>query len=227
MRILRTQTIRRGLTLGVLVAGLACAQPSSAALVTVDPGTGTTTVFTQVGKNGSGNPGPVNLDGFVWTGSPEVVYGNVPYSLGVNGGWSVPAGTSFSWIATNNLTGSITVNLGGLFGLVGGFMNYSPGVGTDAMITALAADGVTVLESYDLVTLAAISTPLAINAGAFRGISRATNDIGFFRLSGNVIIAHTLEIGQPGAAVPEPSTLGLIGLGLLGLGAMRRRRRSN
>ena len=27
------------------------------------------------------------------------------------------------------------------------------------------------------------------------------------------------------APIPEPSTLGLIGLGLLGLGAMRRRRR--
>ena len=39
--------------------------------------------------------------------------------------------------------------------------------------------------------------------------------------------ALTTKIGQEltaSAAVPEPSTLGLIGLGLLGLGVMRRRR---
>jgi hypothetical protein len=34
-----------------------------------------------------------------------------------------------------------------------------------------------------------------------------------------------VRLGVTSAAVPEPGTLGLIGLGLLGLGAMRRRRR--
>ena len=200
MRIRRTQTIRQGLTLGVLFAGLAYAQPSYATLLTTDPGTGTTTVFTDVGL--SFNPGPVLLDGFSWTGNPQVVSGNITYGLDTNGEWSVFE--DFSWIATDEGTGSITVNLGGLFGLVGGFMNYAPNVGSDATITALAGDGVTVLETYDLVTLAPISTPNGLNAGAFRGISRAANDIGFFQLSNNFILAHTLEIGQSAVAVPEP-----------------------
>ena len=34
-----------------------------------------------------------------------------------------------------------------------------------------------------------------------------------------------VRLGVTSAGVPEPSTLGLIGLGLLGLGAMKRRRR--
>ena len=38
------------------------------------------------------------------------------------------------------------------------------------------------------------------------------------------LVNWSLNISGNEVAVPEPSTLGLIGLGLLGLGAMRRRR---
>jgi hypothetical protein len=208
--------------LGAFAAVCGIALSAHATLLTTDPGTGTTTVFTDTGNNGFGNPGPVTLDGFVWTGNPQVTYGNAQYALAGNGTWS-PSG-EFSWIATNNGTGSITVNLGGNFGLVGEFMNYAPNNGTDATIAALAADGVTVLETFDLVTNAPISTPGGTDAGAFRGISRVQNDIHFFRLSGDFILAHTLEIGQPTSAVPEPGTLALLGFGLAAFGLLRRQK---
>jgi hypothetical protein len=210
------------MSLGAFVAICGFSISAHATLLTTDPGTGTTTVFTDTGNNGFGNPGPVTLDGFVWTGNPQVTYGNAAYALVGNGVWS--PGGEFSWIATNNGTGSITVNLGGNFGLVGGFMNYVPGNGTDATITALAADGVTALQTYDLVTNAPITTPGATDAGAFRGISSALNDIHYLRLSGNFILSHTLEIGQAAAGVPEPGTLTLLGFGLAAFGLIRRRK---
>jgi len=206
--------------IALLGAFLCFASFSLAGLITSDPGTGVTTTFTTTGNQGFGNPGPVVLDGFTVTGSPQVTFGNASYGLGGNGSWN-----SFSWVATNNGTGSITFNLGGSFGLVGAFINYAPSTGADATIEALAANGTTVLESYDLVTLAAISTPGGLNAGAFRGISRATNDIAFLRLSGDFILTHTLEIGSP-AGVPEPGTFGLAAMALLSAVLVRRRRLS-
>jgi hypothetical protein len=204
-------------TILLLVSFLACASFSWAGLITTDPGTGVTTTFTTTGNQGFNDPGPVVLNGFSVTGSPQVTYGNVGYGLAANGSWS-----GFSWVATNNGTGSITFNLGGSFGLAGGFLNYAPANGNDATIEALAANGTTVLETYDLVTLAPISTPGGLNAGAFRGISRVTNDIAFLRLSGDFILTHTLEVGAP-AAVPEPGTWALVGIALLGLVLGRRR----
>ncbi|HEY9098169.1 MAG TPA: PEP-CTERM sorting domain-containing protein [Thiobacillus sp.] len=198
--------------LGVILAGLSVAPAVHATLLTTDPGTGTTTVFTTTGNQGFGNSGPVTLDGFSWSGNPQITYGNAGYGLSSNGNWS------FSWIATNNGNGSITVDLGGDYDFVGGFMNYAPNSGGPATITALAADGVTVLESYDLSALAPISTPGQTNGGAFRGISRTQGDIRFFQLSNDFIIIHSLEIGQ---SVPEPATLALFGLGLFGLGFSR------
>jgi len=202
------------LALGLSLIG---AQSALAALVTTDPGTGVTTTFTATGNNGFGNPGPVVLDGITWTGAPQATYGNANYGLLGNGNWN------WSWVATNNGSGSITASLGGAYGLVGGFMNYAPNSGSAPTIEALAADGVTVLESYDLSVLAPITTS-GTNQGAFRGISRVQDDIYFLRLSGSYIITHTLEVGNPGGTVPEPVSLALVGLGLLAAGAARRRK---
>lgn len=194
-------------------------QSAFASLVTADPNTGTTTVFTPTGNNGFGNAGPVVINGFSWTGAPQVTYGNACYGLAGNGNWSCSG--NFGWVATNNGNGSMTVDLGGLYGFAGFFMNYAPGYGA-VSIEALAADGITVLESYALLSAAPISTS-GPNGGAFRGIDRSQSDIEFLRVTGAYSIVHTLEIGNS-AQVPEPGTLSLLGLSLIGLGFARRRK---
>ena len=101
--------------------------------------------------------------------------------------------------------------------------------GNNATIQAIASNGITILESDNLITApgGAISTPNATNGGAFRGISRAQNDIAFFRVSGDYIILHSLEIGAAGiagTATPEPATALTGGLALAGLVLLRRLR---
>jgi hypothetical protein len=133
--------------------------------------------------------------GFTITGNPSFSYGSLgslSYGLGTNGLWKTN-----SFVAGDFGTFIVTIDLGGLYGLVGGFMNYDP-LGphtTDATITALAADGTTVLATYDLETLAPISTPSATDGGAFRGIQLATNNIRYFQFSGDYLLTHTLEVG--------------------------------
>jgi hypothetical protein len=63
-------------------------------------------------------------------------------------------------------------------------------------------------------------TLTALNADAVIG------DIAVGRVDGGVAFYQQQVFTPLAVAAPEPSTLGLIGLGLLGLGAMKRRRRS-
>jgi hypothetical protein len=187
----------------------------SAALLTSAPGGGTTTTFAGGGDCFSG-PSSGTVSGFAVSATSDSCYN---YSSGWGFG---PNGfSSLSIIGDNSATTAITIDLGGLHSFVGGFLNYAPGYGTP-VISALAADGTTVLESYDLAALAPIVTPGGSDAGAYRGISRGSADIGFFRIQGSYVAMHDLNLGET-AAVPEPSTALLFAGSALALLARRLR----
>jgi len=108
---------------------------------------------------------------------------------------------------------------------VAGFINYAPGFGPSTVISAF--NGTTLLESYDINTLAPISTPGATNQGAYRGITRATADITSFTVSNQLVVLDNLTFSRATVvAAPEPSTWAMMGIGLLILGIATRRKKT-
>jgi hypothetical protein len=187
------------------------ASAAQASLVTSDTATGVKTTWTSTGSTSAPsmvvNGINITSNGLVWTGAG--------YGLASNGSWNQSA------VATNDATTYIQFNLGGAATMVEAFMNYAPGFGTPT-ISAIGSDGVTVLESYNLLTSAVINTPAATNGGAYRGIQRSQGDIYYFRISGAYIITSNIEISN----VPEPGTMALSGAGLVLLGLVTRRRKA-
>jgi len=214
---------------------LATLGAQAGSLITTVPAGSTTTIF----ANGAGCAGGAD-SGFTITGSacwPNDQY----FGFGTNGAWN-SGSSGFGLIAPSTLTSSFTINLGGLYSSVGGFLNYDPVVGGgspgnssqvirdsgpplgDPTITAIAADGVTILGTYDLSILDPIITPGGNDAGAFVGIQDATNDIAYLELSNDYLAIHSITLGTTSSSnAPEPSAFLLLGSGLALLLAARRR----
>jgi len=203
----------------VLVIVFCGAFSLSATLLTSQPGGGTTTTFPG---GSSCYPGATSdtVAGFAVTTSGESCYNfgdaGHPFGFVANGNWYM------GLIGDNIGTTSITIDLGGLYSWVGGFMNYAPGEG-DPVITAIGGDGTTILQSWNLATSAPISTPGATNAGAFRGIDMGSPVIGYLQFGGSLLAMHDITLG--GEEIPEPGSVLLVA-GAIALLALLRRQRA-
>ena len=149
---------------------------------------------------------------------------NERFGLGENGAWD----EGRNGFAGNGLSDASMefMFLNGPVSFVGGFLNYAVVFGSfDTLPPTLEVldAGLNVLESYDIFALAPISTSiLGTNDGAFRGISRATNDIFALRWSGSFSVLDDLTFVRK---IPEPTTLALLVIGLAGLASAVRRKK--
>ena len=167
-------------------------------------------------------PSPIGTNGFIvtYTATPSAALlsgpGGTSYGLANNGTWQ-----NLAYAATNAGVGNVRFTFGSAVSSVGGWMNYAPGYG---LPTISAFDGSnTLIASYDLSALAPIAT-MGIDQSAFRGISYA-GGIKSFEIGGSYIL--TQDLSADITTVPEPTTMVLMGAGLLGLVALRRRQRSS
>lgn len=212
--------LRTAAALGFLaIAGTA----SAATLITSDAGY--TGPDLQIGSIGQPyylfTGGPTALPGGVTFSSTTAnsVIGTGGYGLGNNGFSNAPI------IGLNSSNDTMTLTFDTAIASFGLGINYAPGYG-DPVIAAYDGSG-TLIASFNLASLAPISTPGAFNAFAFRGIDGGGTAIKSFTLSGAYIIASA-NTGSPPPAVggvPEPSTWAMliVGFGFVG-SAMRNRR---
>jgi hypothetical protein len=115
---------------------------------------------------------------------------------------------------------------GGPVSELGFYMNYSPDSGDDPTIWALDALG-NPFASFDLATLAPISTPGGFNEFEFRGISSDSADIYGLRFGGSYILVTGTANGEVIGGVPEPATWAMFLLGFGAIGFTMRRRRAD
>lgn len=211
-----------------------------AGLITTAPANGTTTVFDGGPALTGCHTGPSSgVDaGFAISADGDACFNDSGFwEFGIPGNDFTSSPYFNSWqqslVADGSGFTTVTIDLHGLYSAVGGFVNYTdpwtyedPVLGP-ATITALAADGHTVIQSYNLETDAPFfgdidENFMELNQGVFRGITDPAGGIAFFQISGAGIAMHDITLV---AGVPEPSTFVLFAIAggvLLGIRRIRR-----
>lgn len=218
------------LALVASITGLA-ATSAQAALLTSNTIASPTVVDFSTQATVADVPGPIQVGTPVGldieaNGSPNTgLYTNYDgWGLGDNGSW----GSGMTYISANDASpGRLTFHfISGPVAEVGAFMNYYPNDPSDLIIRAYDASA-TLLEEYNITTLADIVTPGGVNAGGFRGISRATADISYFEVDGYVPVVDDLTFSPVATPTSTPTSIptlsewGMIILSsLLALGAI-------
>ena len=162
--------------------------------------------------------GPVDIGGLinetVTASSPtsSLSLWNGAYGLGGNGNWALYT-SMHGYIATDyGVNQSVIIDFkdGPIAGFVA-FMNYQTR-SQSVWLRAYDSQGA-LLEEYDLLELAPISTPGAANDGAWRGILSQQSDIAEIEIGGtNGFVLDELTFTSN---VPEPSLVYFFGIGLM------------
>lgn len=207
-----------------LVIGLFCYSVGSANATLVNSLPGGTTIPIPSMNYYGGDPqffGP----GIVWSSTNMYsqggsLFGNTALiSFGANGDWQ-----GFSMAGLNDdydtffVSDTMTFKFSSPVMGVGGFLNYTPG-SINPVISVYNSD-------YELIESAELnfSTGGGLNTGMFLGFLEQSNQIKYFTLTdANIGITGLTVAGS--APVPEPATIFLMGAGVAGLMAKRRKRK--
>jgi hypothetical protein len=181
-------------------------------ITTIDAGA-TNHIFASSINNGVG---PISENGFTWTASNNGYYGyDNGWGLNQNGSWN-----NINLIGLNSSTGSFTVTFDSLVSDVLAFVNYAGGVNSPQASIGIYSINDVLLESFDLNGLLGSST---VNGGWNYGFERNTAEIKSIKFTNAFIVASNLRsfVDQPSTDVPEPSTLAIFALGIMGLASRR------